>query len=256
MQTLDTDSRTVSVQMLATDASQSASKRYRGLVVGRDGFAALAIHELITLTVSPCPGALGLALRRLVLPHVFGAMGRNVTFGHHVTLRHTHKVSIGHNVVIDDYVVLDAKGSDNQGISIGDGAMISRNTVLSCKGGNIRIGKGAACGMNSLIHAEAGSDVVIGDDVTIGAYAYLAGAGNYELDRTDTPIKDSGFHSKGGIRIGHGAFLGAHVQVLDGVEVGPGAVLAAGAVVIRDVPPLTIVGGVPAKVLGHRRFEI
>jgi acetyltransferase-like isoleucine patch superfamily enzyme len=153
-------------------------------------------------------------------------------------------------------VVLDAKGTDNQGISIGDGSMISRNTVLSCKGGNIRIGKGVACGMNSLIHAEAGSDVRIGDHVTIAAYVYLAGAGNYELDRTDTPIKDSGFHSKGGIRIGDGAWIGAHVQVLDGVEVGPGAVLAAGAVVIGNVPPLTIVGGVPAKVLGERRRKI
>jgi acetyltransferase-like isoleucine patch superfamily enzyme len=54
------------------------------------------------------------------------------------------------------------------------------------------------------------------------------------------------------VRIGAGAWLGAKVIVLPGVTIGDGAVVAAGAVVTRDVDPMTIVAGVPARLVGTR----
>jgi acetyltransferase-like isoleucine patch superfamily enzyme len=51
-------------------------------------------------------------------------------------LRHPHKI-IGDNVVIDDLCCLDAKGTDNRGITIGNGVFVGRNTILSCKNGDI-----------------------------------------------------------------------------------------------------------------------
>nr|WP_200389622.1 DapH/DapD/GlmU-related protein [Thiocapsa imhoffii] len=55
------------------------------------------------------------------------------------------------------------------------------------------------------------------------------------------------------IRIGNDVWIGAHAAILSGVTIGEGAIVAAGAVVRQDVDPYTIVGGVPAKVLGERQ---
>ncbi|WFG46850.1 hypothetical protein PaSha_17405 [Pseudonocardia alni] len=56
----------------------------------------------------------------------------------------------------------------------------------------------------------------------------------------------------GDVDVGDDVWIGAHAVVTAGVSIGRGAVVGAGAVVTRDVPPSAIVGGVPAKVIGHR----
>lgn len=58
--------------------------------------------------------------------------------------------------------------------------------------------------------------------------------------------------SRGPVRIGHDVWIGAAALILDGITIGSGAVVAAGAVVTRDVPPYAIVGGNPARVIRHR----
>jgi acetyltransferase-like isoleucine patch superfamily enzyme len=56
-------------------------------------------------------------------------------------------------------------------------------------------------------------------------------------------------YSKGGVRIGDRVWIGSKVSILPGVEIGEGAVIGANSVVSKDVPPFSIVGGVPARVL-------
>ncbi len=56
------------------------------------------------------------------------------------------------------------------------------------------------------------------------------------------------------VEIGHDVWIGQNAVVMDGVKIGTGAIVAAGAVVTRNVPPYTIVGGVPAKVI-RKRFD-
>ena len=109
----------------------SARQKYASLIVGRRGWIPLVKYELVVLLSQACPGALGLALRRILYPLVLGGCGRNVIFGQNVVLRHPHKIRIGSDVVIDDNCLIDAKGSSNAGISIGDGVFIGRNTILS-----------------------------------------------------------------------------------------------------------------------------
>jgi acetyltransferase-like isoleucine patch superfamily enzyme len=235
-----------------TDNSTSALQRYRRVVLGTGGLLALIKYEIITSLFGSFPGMLGLVLRRIFFPQVLGEVGRNPIFGRNIVIRHGHKIRLGDRVVIDDNVVLDAKGVDNEGITIGEDSFISRNCVLSCKGGNIRIGRNVSLGVNGLIHAEQGSDVSIGDNSSIAAFVYFVGGGNYRLDRLDIPIKEQGAYSKGGVVIGPGAWVGSHVQVLDGVKVGRDSILAAGAVVNRDVPDYAIVGGVPGRIIKSR----
>lgn len=234
------------------DNSTSALQRYRRVVLGTEGLLALIKYEIITSLFGSFPGVLGLVLRRIFFPHVLGEVGQNPIFGRNIVIRHGHKIRLSDRVVIDDNVVLDAKGIDNEGITIGEDSFISRNCVLSCKGGNIRIGRNVSLGVNDLIHAEQGSDVSIGENSSIAAFVYFVGGGNYRLDRLDIPIKEQGAYSKGGVVIGPGAWVGSHVQVLDGVKVGRDSILAAGAVVNRDVPDYAIVGGVPGRIIKSR----
>jgi acetyltransferase-like isoleucine patch superfamily enzyme len=58
--------------------------------------------------------------------------------------------------------------------------------------------------------------------------------------------------SKGDVRIGNDVWIGMRATILSGVKVGDGAVIAAGAVVTKDIPPYAIVGGVPAQVINYR----
>lgn len=234
------------------DERTSALNRYRDIVLGRGSLWSLIRYELIMLLVAPLPGAPGLALRRLLFPRILGSAGRQVIFGRNITIRHGAKIRLGDRVVVDDNAVLDAKGTANAGIEIGADTIISRNCILSCKGGSIRIGRNVSMGINSLVHAVAGSDVVVGDDAAIAAFTYLIGGGNYRTERLDVPFKEQGDYSRGGVVVEEGVWIGSHVQVLDGVSIGRHSILAAGAVVHRDVPEYSVAGGVPARVIRSR----
>lgn len=227
---------------------ESAREKYSRLVVGRPGLGALVGYEAVQLAAQWVPGALGLALRKTLYPLLLGACGRNVVFGQHVMIRHPHKVRIGDDVVVDDHCLLDAKGEDNAGITIGSGVFIGRNTILSCKNGDIAVGDGANVGFNCEIFSAA--SVVVGRSTLLAAYCYVIG-GDHDWSDPSRPVVEQD-RKAAGVRIGEGAWLGAGAKVLDGVRIGDGAVIGAGAVVRADVPPNAVAVGVPARVVGSR----
>jgi acetyltransferase-like isoleucine patch superfamily enzyme len=230
------------------DRRTSAREKYAALVVGRPGLSALIKHELIMLISQNVPGALGLVLRKEFYPLLLGACGRNVIFGQNVVLRHPHKVQIGHDVVIDDNCLIDAKGQSNRGITIGNGVFIGRNTILSCKDGDIVIDDRANIGFNSEIFSA--STVRIGSDTLIAAYCYVIG-GDHDFSDPSQPVLAQARRSTG-VTVGTGAWLGAGAKLLDGVSIGDGAVVGAGAVVRESVPARAIAVGVPARIVGQR----
>jgi acetyltransferase-like isoleucine patch superfamily enzyme len=231
---------------------QSARAKYSALVVGRPGLGALLKHELITLIAQSKPGATGLVLRKVLYPHLLGACGRNVVFGQNVVLRHPHKIRIGSNVVIDDNCLLDAKGDANQGITIGNGVFVGRNTILSCKNGNIEIADEANIGFNSEIFSA--SHVRVGPRTLIAAYCYLVGGDHDFSDPTRSILEQT--RSSKGISVGEGVWLGAGAKLLDGVTVGDHAIIGAGAVVRDAVPASAIAVGIPARVVATRDARI
>jgi acetyltransferase-like isoleucine patch superfamily enzyme len=114
---------------------------------------------------------------------------------------------------------------------------------------------------------DLGSHITIGNNVGIGEFAYLGGAGgldigddcivgqyfschpeNHVFSDTSMPIRLQGITRKG-IRIGKNCWIGAKVTILDGVTIGDNCVIAAGAVVTRQMPADSVIGGVPARVL-------
>ena len=230
------------------DRRTSAREKYAQLVVGRPGWAALLKHELVTLASQSVPGALGLALRQTLYPSLLGSCGAGVVFGQNVVLRHPGKIRIGRDVVIDDNCLLDAKGSENIGIRIGDGVFIGRNTILSCKNGNIEVGDGANIGFNCELFSA--STVTIGRNTLIAAYAYVIGGDHSFADPSSSVLAQE--RRSSGVAIGDGAWLGAGAKVLDGVTIGDRAIVGAGAVVRESIPAGAVAVGVPARIVGQR----
>ncbi|MBO6171672.1 MAG: sugar O-acetyltransferase [Desulfovibrio sp.] len=114
-------------------------------------------------------------------------------------------------------------------------------------GKNIRIGKNVF--VNSCCCFQDQGGITLGDGVLIGHRVTLA-----TLNHGETAA-DRGDLTPAPIVIGRNAWLGANVTVVPGVSIGDGAIVAAGAVVTRDVPPMTVVGGVPARKLRDVRGE-
>jgi len=229
-------------------ANESARAKYARLIVGRSGWGALLKYELVQLLSQWVPGALGLVLRKRLYRMLLGACGRNVVFGQGVVLRHPHKIRIGDNVVIDDHCLLDAKGEDNTGITIGSGVFVGRNTILSCKNGDIVLADGANIGFNCELFSAA--RVEVGKDALIAAYCYLIG-GDHDWRDPSVPVLAQERRASG-VSLGAGAWLGAGAKVLDGVTIGEGAVIGAGAVVREAVPARAVAVGVPARIVGQR----
>ena len=226
----------------------TARDKYASLVVGRPGLAALLKYEFVVTLAQARVGALGLVLRKTLYPWLLGSCGPGVVFGQNVVLRHPHKIHIGSHVVVDDNCLLDAKGESNRGIRIGDGVFVGRNSILSCKDGDIEIKDGANIGFNCEVFSA--SRVTVGAGVLMAAYGYVIGGGHDFSDPTRS-VQDQS-RTSSGVTIGDGAWLGAGVKVLDGVSVGPHAVIGAGAVVRGDVPAHAVAVGVPARVVASR----
>lgn len=233
-------------QLVKSDASPM--QKYLALVIGRGSWLSLLKYEVIILLCATVPGALGLALRKVLYPRLLGGCGRNVVFGANVVLRHPKKIFIGDNVVVDDNCLLDAKGESNAGIRIGSGVFIGRNTILHCKNGDIIIGDDVNIGFNCDIASS--NRVEIGRKVLVAAYSYIVGGG-HDFSRTDTSVMDQKRTAKG-ISVGPEVWIGAGVIVQDGSSIGEGSIVGAGAVVNSDLPANVVAIGIPARVLRSR----
>lgn len=114
-------------------------------------------------------------------------------------------------------------------------------------GRNIRVGKGVF--INSGCHFQDQGGITIGDGALIGHNVVLATI-NHDFD----PARRGDNHPAP-IVIGKRVWIGANATVLPGVRIGDGAVVGAGAVVTKDVPPCTIVGGIPARIIKKIEME-
>lgn len=128
----------------------------------------------------------------------------------------------------------------------------------------IKIGKGSTIHMKARFYDPR--NIVIGEDTIIGEGAVLDGRdklliGNHVDIATDVMIYNSQHDVNGEnfvatnapVKIEDYVFIGPRAIILAGVTIGRGAIVGAGAVVTKDVPPYAIVGGVPAKIIGERR---
>jgi acetyltransferase-like isoleucine patch superfamily enzyme len=110
----------------------------------------------------------------------------------------------------------------------------------------VRIGRNSRVGRDCTLDAR--SPLAIGDNVSISPEVVIL-AGTHDINDPRFPASEVGPWA---VAIGDHAWIGMRAMILPGVTVGRGAVVAAGAVVTKDVAPLTVVAGVPAKPIGMR----
>jgi acetyltransferase-like isoleucine patch superfamily enzyme len=104
--------------------------------------------------------------------------------------------------------------------------------------------------INHYAMIDCHQEIRIGNDVMIGPHAYV-GDFDHDLGSGETP-EIAGATVTAPVHIGNHVWIGVSAVVLKGVTIGDGAVVAAGAVVTRDVPGMTVVAGVPARVIKSR----
>jgi len=158
-------------------------------------------------------------------PEQFAALGENVVFEAGVLVFHPENIAIGSNVYVGHQTVL--KGYHGARMVIGDGTWIGQQCFFH-SGGGLTIGR----------------DVGIGPGVRILTSAH-------RLDEMDRPILHATVDFKP-VVVEDGSDVGVGAILLPGVRIGRGAQVAAGAVVAADVEELTIVAGVPARLVRRR----
>ncbi len=131
---------------------------------------------------------------------------------------------------------------------IGARTRIEHGALLHTQGGSIHIGQGCFIGPYAVVYGHGG--LVVGDNVMIAAHCVVVPS-NHNFTELAVPINQQSTTDRG-VRIEDNVWIGAHAVVLDGVTVGTGSIVAAGAVVTGDVPPGVVVAGVPARVLRAR----
>lgn len=170
------------------------------------------------------PTPLGMALRLVAWRWCFAACG-SVRFSTGIALLGCRRMRLGNGVRIGRGCFLSAEEGR---LELADEAALSPNVHVGADHGSIRIGRQTAIGPGTVIRAA-----------------------NHRFGDVSRPIMRQGHHY-GAIVIEDDVWIGANCVITPDVRIGRGAVVGAGAVVTRDVPPYAVAAGVPARLIARR----
>jgi len=203
------------------------------------------LEQSLYLLLGWIPSIVGVGLRS-VFYHLILKMDGWAAIENGVRIRFADNIRLGNGVYLDQGSYLHACPG---GIEIGEDSIVMHGAVLHVynfrdlpKAG-IKIGCNSLVGEYSVIRGQGG--VEIGNRVYTSPFTQII-AVNHVFDDPDRPFVDQGITAEG-IVIEDDVWLGAGAVITDGVRIGQGAIVAAGAVVTKDVPAHTVVGGVPAR---------
>ena len=233
-------------------------------------FSSMKRTQTITTFVGWIPYKPGMVLRKTLYRPLFKQTGKYFHIQPGVTLTDASCIEISEGVTLSKGVYINAY--QNSLIHLDKQAFLDRDVRIDFTGGSGTAQLGAQVrldrGVDIKIHKDGHTR--IGDRTYIGPYTCLSGYGkiiigqdcliashsgiyahNHNFSDAKRKITEQGFTAQG-IVIEDDCWLGSGVKVLDGVIIGKGSVIGAGAVVTKNIPPYSIAVGVPAKVIGSR----
>jgi acetyltransferase-like isoleucine patch superfamily enzyme len=208
---------------------------------------ALGNVTLCSFIWTQCWGLLrGLKLLLLLKNPKMAMLGKRVSFFN------TPKITFGRFLKLGNDVHISALGKHGveigYNVSIGAFSRVVVSTSFNHLGEYIKIGNNVGMGEYAYLGGAGGLE--IGDDSIIGQY-FSCHPENHIASDLSIAIRHQGVTRKG-IKIGKNCWIGSKVTILDGVQIGDGSIIAAGAVVNKSFPENSIIGGVPAKLLKTR----
>ncbi|NJO83456.1 MAG: acyltransferase [Blastochloris sp.] len=210
-------------------------------------------EQIVQSAVGWTPSLVGIALRSVAYRSIMRLDGA-AAIEDGVRLRFANNIRLGRGVYLDHGVYLHACPN---GIRIGAESYVMKNAILhiynfrDLPNAGIVIGERSLIGEACVLRGQGG--ITIGDDVYLAPLVQML-AVNHVYHDTTRPISHQGITAQG-IVVEDGAWIGGGAIILDGVRIGCNAVIGAGAVVTKDVPPYTIVVGNPARIVRDLRAQ-
>ena len=220
-----------------------------GLYIQRqaDNLGRYVLEQALQALIGWTPTIFGIGLRAFLYRLMLRMEGWAAVESR-VRLRFANHIRLGHGAYLDQGVYIHACPN---GVEIGPGTLVMHGAVLHVynfrrmERSGIWVGRDSLIGEYNVIRGQGG--VTIGDRVYTSPLVQIL-AVNHVFDDPARPFVEQGITAEG-IAIEDDVWIGAGAIVTDGVRIGQGAVVAAGAVVTEDVPPHTVVAGVPARVV-------
>ena len=185
------------------------------------------IFAWLSAIIRMVPGRIGRLLRKLLYQFVIEMHGKHISICEHV------EISGRKNIVLGDHCYL-----------------VSGAILRACDHGQLTVGDYFAVNGNARIIADNYGEIMIGHHVMIGPNVVIR-ASNHVSEDLSRPMWEQG-QTGGKISIGDDVWIGANAVILPDVSIGSHVIVAAGAVVTKNVPDNVIVAGVPATILRHR----
>lgn len=156
----------------------------------------------------------------------------------------------GNNILMEKFSAI--KG--DKYIEVGDSCYFNYGTFLTAykvleKKPTIVIGKN--CSFGQYNHITCINQITVGDNCLTGKWVTITDNSHGEIDKCSLEVSplNRKLSSKGSVNIGSNVWIGDKVTILPGVTIGDCSVIAANSVVTKDIPPLCVVGGNPAKII-------
>ena len=242
--------KNITGQSIPTQGLGAKAMLYVEHTCGERKVSRFVVNGLIFLLCKEFPTIFGSWIRPVIYRWVLSSVGTGCLIERSVRLEVPSRITLGNRVVLSQNCWI-SPGSALGNIRFGDDTFVAHGSTLRAEGGSIEIGAHVQVSRNCYLNGCGG--ITIGNDTMLGPNTTIVSV-NHKYDQLDRPIRLQGI-VKDPVVIENDVWTGANVTILPGITIGRGSVVAAGAVVTKDIPPYSVAAGVPAKIVSSRKQD-